>query len=151
MKRKIATLEVYLDDSPGAVSHTDTFGYDIFKPVSWEIVVAPNEQTKEGLKGDSMTLLCHELGHFAAQVLGTPRAKAQIGFINALQAFPARLLAKIGLTPDKYKQTLLEAEKEAWEVSRKVGRIQEDYAKAALETYENGSVEDALFTSLKRP
>jgi hypothetical protein len=69
---KLASLEVWLDDSPGEESSYTTHKEG---ETAYKVVLRPKGDLVDGKQPKPEDVLAHELGHFVADVFQTPAAK----------------------------------------------------------------------------
>jgi hypothetical protein len=115
MKTRLATLEVWSDDSVTGESSVTQHHKDTKE---WKITLRPNDDMKFSKYGSQTEdVLAHELGHFVAEVVGR-KAQRQSGYFYST---PAQNLA---------------GEKDAWEIARKIKPdIPKAIEKDALDAY----------------
>lgn len=146
MKRKIATLHVYIDDEGdrncvGTAWRAEN-GEFHSKDNEWEMVLSRKDNP------DPLGTFAHELGHFAAQVLRTPAAQRDTYNCAKAQWCAEQVEAKVGMplfddAPWKHipeaVRSKYTAESEAWDIARRMGvPINEGNAEACLDSYREG-------------
>lgn len=145
MKKFVAKVEIYLDDDPHVIE-AHGFVNTFYRPpdrddgpeMFFQVNLPPSEE------GNNASTLAHELGHVVAHIYKTNASQAD----DIAQKVGGLLSMVAPLNVGDFKDAMfikLEAEKEAWEIARKIyPDLNPADEKEALGSYEKG-LKDAKF------
>ena len=151
MKRKIATLHVYVNDEAdgshiGTQWTRDEKGEMVSRTGEWELELGG----KDDLTSDFLGTFAHELGHFASQVLRTPAAMRDLHNCAKAKWCAYQMEKQFGVPRETFGEkpwhhipeavvSKYAAESEAWDIARSMGvPINEGEAEKCLDTYREG-------------
>lgn len=142
MLRKIANLEVYLEDDPkGLATACASQATSEGMTGKHKLVLNVAENPFQAKGANIATDMAHELGHFMANLLGTPKVKAAMHWIRARGiAQGAKVLdVQSILNPwEKVPQEIIGMESEAWDFARLIHPgLNEAQASEALDSYKD--------------
>ena len=149
MKRKLATLHVYVDDDPAADKNCvgtqwtrNEKGEMVSRTGEWELLLSPASDA------DPLGTLAHELGHFASQIMRTPAAMRDLENCAKANWCAREVENSYGMRifGDKPWHHIPQcvvgkyaSESEAWQNARRMGvPINEGEAEKNLDTYREG-------------
>lgn len=144
MLRKIANLEVFVEDdalglSTGCASPVDKETGEVGLNHKMVINLARNPFAPS-VKPNLATDFAHELGHFLANTLGTPRAKAAFRLMMEKAKITGQRVLDVGtVSSDDYVPAEIVAmESEAWDFARLIHPgLNEAQANEALDSYKD--------------
>jgi hypothetical protein len=142
MKRKIATLEVWIDETEGAKSALQArMSSDEFR-----LIIAPNEDEQSKGPGNLPSIIAHELGHFMAHLL-KDKAHTRLNRLAPIVNFRKMVGDWSNQLEKRFtREVELPTEVQAWKYADMIyPNVKQEIRAAALYTYEGYGGTDNMY------